>query len=129
MEKKQVLQSLEKFRDLKISKADLYKSVGNIKFGNGEGVLTPEHVISLLEAFKNNTITEKEITSWVDIVWWLDWFKCDDKYLESIASVMGELDMLEDIPHLRENHLTNEEAQYYIDALKKNEDISFRPYK
>lgn len=129
MERKRILEQLEKFRDLEISKCELYSSVGDISFGDKEGILTPNHVISLLEAFQQKKITEEDITNWVDIIWWLGWFRCNDEQLDSIVSVIGELDMLEDIPYLRTDHLTTDEAQYYIDALKNNEDISFKPYK
>jgi hypothetical protein len=55
--------------------------------------------------------------------WWSDSFVCDENERECIANIMSELDLLEDIPYLR-SHLSIDEAQYYIDALRENKDIS-----
>lgn len=129
MKKNNIFELLEKFRDLKISKNELSRAIDQIPFGNYEGVLLPNHVIHLLKAFIEKKISQEDIINWVNIIWWKQWFGCPEEYNESVSSVIGELDMLEDIPHLRTNHLTNDEAQYYINALKNNEDVSFKPYK
>jgi hypothetical protein len=125
--RREILDKFAQYRDLKISKDELINTKEFTNFGDNEVLLTRDHVINVLEAFIKGKISEKKVIEWVNVVWWSDWFKCDDKDRDCIANIMGRLDTLDDIPYLRKNHLNTAEAQHYIIALKKNEYVPFSP--
>lgn len=111
-----LLENLAKFRDLKISRTELIATPGFKPTGDKEIELKREHVIHLLRAFLSGNISEEAIVEWINAVWWSDWFFCNANDLDVIATVLSELDLLEDVPHLRDN-LSVEEAKNYIERL------------
>jgi len=108
---------LEKVRDLKIKKDDmppLKYDEENDLFENPV-VIHRKHVINLLKRFKQEIIHQEDLFDWIHFVWFSDFFTCADEDAESIASVVQELEELEE-----EGDIMPEEVEHCLYALENN---------
>lgn len=88
---------LELFRDLVISQSELNEfgkiDLFNAKIDNGRRVLIClEHVIRLLNMFRENKVTQIHLLEWVYTVRWTGLFEFCDGYRDSILSVLDKLE-------------------------------------
>ncbi|KOA18995.1 hypothetical protein CLHOM_27350 [Clostridium homopropionicum DSM 5847] len=113
---------LEQFRDLKISREELYQSmhkdVAKISIETPVKVCS-EHVIGLLEGYKNGLRTKDTILEWVNTIWFSGWFEYCDEQCDSIASVMNCLEEIDE----EGKELNLEKVEIYLNALKHNLEV------
>jgi len=116
------IELLEQFRDLKISK-DKLNELLPLGLKNTTIVKPVEicnnHLIILLEYYQNSKIDKTMLLDWVNTVWFSDLFDYCDENCDSIASVMNELEEIDE----EGKELTNQKITYYIHALKSNIEI------
>lgn len=109
---------LENFRDLIITKQELISSIPEklrrLPMNQPVEIRT-DHVIKLLLDFKGQSLSEQTILEWVNIVWFSGWFEYSDLYSDSIASVLNELEEIDEEGKV----LTLEKVELYLDALEK----------
>lgn len=113
---------LEAFRDLKICKEELLKNL-NVeslnKLKEKEIVMISRvHVIKLLESFKTESINESELLDWVNTIWFSDVYDYIDEEVDSIASVMNELEEIDEGVKLDEVKI-----DLLIESLKSNKQV------
>jgi len=110
---------LIKFKDLQISKEELYNKLGFTVEVDNPVVISAPDVIHLLSAYADKRITIEHLLDWVNTVWFTDFFDYDDVCCDSIASVLNELEELDEDGR----ELTPEDIGNYIDALKDNREV------
>lgn len=116
------IKMLEAFRDLKICKEELLKNL-NVeslnKLNEREVVMISHiHVIKLLESFKTGSISESELLDWVNTIWFSDLYDYIDEEMDSIASVMNELEGIDEGLELDEVRIN-----LFIESLKSNKQV------
>lgn len=116
------IKMLETFRDLKVCKEELLKKL-NVeslnKLKEKEVVMISRiHVIKLLESFKTGGINESELLDWVNIIWFSDVYDYIDEEMDSIASVMNELEEIDEGVELDEIKIN-----LFIESLKSNKQV------
>jgi len=112
---------LEEFRDFKIRKreiCDLDKiDIFNASIDNGKPVIIyPYHIIKLLNEFRENKLSEEHLLEWINTIMFTDLFEYDDKFRDSIASVISELEEIDE----EGREITLEKIDRYIHALENN---------
>lgn len=106
---------LEKFRDMEITKDEL----NNIMKSLDEVVKVEVfsiHLINLLKNYDLKLVDDSYLLDWVNTIWFSDWYFYNEDQCDSIASVMNELEELDE----EGNELTREKIKKYICALEKN---------
>lgn len=113
---------LEQFRDLRLSKEGLLSLLPKdhelINLVMPIKVCTC-HVIQLLLKYQEQSVTEQTILDWVNTIWFSGWFEYCDEQADSIASVMNELEEIDEDG----KNLTHEKVELFIKALKNNTNI------
>ncbi len=113
---------LEDFKNLKINKKQLQEKVGedlfNIKISKPI-VVNNKDIIYLLEYYRDEKISLDDLIDWVNVVWFSDLYGYDERYEDSIASIMSILEELDEEGHI----MTKDDIEKYIDALKNNLEI------
>jgi hypothetical protein len=118
--KERFTECLEKFRDLTITKQELYEFIARQQDTKCKPInITNLHLINLLMEYKNGRINERYILDWVNTVWFTDWFEYDDYYCDSIASVMNKLEEIDE----EGNELSKEKVNKYISCLEGNMEV------
>lgn len=116
------IQLLEQFRDLVIDKRTLIQllSLERTKIETDKTIeVCNRHVLFLLESYQNGAISQQWLLEWVNTVWFSDQFDYCDEYCDCIASVMNELEEIDEDG----KELTVEKLQKYIYALENNIEI------
>lgn len=131
------LKMLEQYKDLTISMEELSKNVDVYSFApsnySNSVIVCTEHVIRVLEKYKQNEISELDLARWAKFIMFSEWYDyCEENY-EPIANVVAELEAPllwhnfndEDDGELNEfmGKLTTEKADIYIHALKNNVEL------
>ncbi len=113
---------LEKFRDLILTKNELDTLLlidhAEMRLDKPIEVCT-NHLVELLSRYKNGYVSEQTILDWVNTIWFSGWFEYCDEQCDSIASVMNELEEIDEDGKC----ITPEKAELYIQALKNNIEI------
>lgn len=116
------IELLEQFRDLKINKDKLNEllpmDIKDINIPKPIEVCN-KHLILLLENFQSSKIDKTMLLEWVNTVWFSGLFDYCDENCDSIASVMNELEEIDE----ENKELTNQKINYYINALKNNIEV------
>ena len=104
---------------MKINLKQLKKQYGNNLY-NAE-IETPEkvyanNVISSIEKYISNKITQQELLDWVNVVWFTDLYEYNSPEEESIASVMSSLETIDE----DDAEFTDEDFLKMITALSDN---------
>ncbi|MDQ2088239.1 hypothetical protein RBH29_17585 [Herbivorax sp. ANBcel31] len=115
---------LKEFRDLKIRKSeicDLDKiDIFNAIIDKGKPVIIhPYNIIKLLNEFRENKLSEEHLLEWVNTIMFTDLFRYNDKFRDSIASVISELEEIDE----EGKELTYDKIKKYIYALENNIEI------
>ena len=113
---------LESYRDLKTGKKELDAEISrqNSRYPKNPPVIVlSTHVIELLRRYQSGELSESRILEWVNTVWFSGWFEYADNQSDSIASVMNELEELDEEGKV----LTKEMVEKYIGALEKNAEV------
>jgi len=117
-----MIEILNDFKSLKITKAQLQSKIGEnlhqVKIEKPV-IVNDKDVILVLEKCKKNEVTVNDLVDWVNVVWFTELFEYAEKYQDSIASVMSELEELDE----EGNELTDEKIGVYIDALNSNREL------
>lgn len=131
------LQMIKQYRDLSISMEELSKVIDVHLFAPPEYsdsiIVCIEHVISVLEKYKRNEVSELDLARWAKFIMFSEWCDyCEESY-ETIASVVTELEASllwgnyvdGDSGELAEfmGKLSHEKADIYINALRNNTEI------
>jgi hypothetical protein len=103
------------FRDGKLTRKDI-SGILQLDSITELVMVNKEHVIHMLQLYKQKRITENMLVDWVNVIWFSDYFVYQENEQESIASVMSELEELDE----KEGELSAAEADYYIECLNKN---------
>ena len=117
----EVLKALKDFRSLKITATQLRNKFGGNLFDvdvDRPVIIDNTNLIFCLDAVKNGRLLVPDLVDWVNIIWFTDLFNYSDKYADSIASVMTELEELDE----KEFDLPVEQIDRYISVLEKNEE-------
>ncbi|MGE5397587.1 MAG: hypothetical protein ACM3MK_08680 [Chitinophagales bacterium] len=117
-----IIDSLEKYRDLAIGKSELESMIrGQTAFVSSEELVVVRgcHVIKLLRHYQNHEIDENKVLEWVNTIWFSGWFDYSDEENDSIASVMNELEELDEPGKIQ----TPEKVKMYIRALEENVEV------
>lgn len=108
------------FRDLQITKDDLLKTIPRQpKPGYQPVAISNIDLIKLLDEYKRGIRDEQFILNWVNTIWFTDWYTYENKYSDSIASVMNELEEIDE----EGKGLTIQKVERYISALEKNIEV------
>lgn len=117
-----MIEILNDFKSFKITKQQLQQKIGenlyNVKIAQPVTINNMD-VVFILEQCKNNRISVCELVEWVNVIWFTDLYDYADMYQDSIASVMSEIEELDEEGKV----LTSEMIDMYIDALKNNREI------
>ena len=73
----------------------------------------------LLESFQKGDISKQQLLDWVNTVWFSGLFEYCDENCDSIASVMNELEEIDE----EGKELTFEKINKYIHALENNIEV------
>lgn len=117
-----MIETLNEFKSFKITKSQLQSKIGeNLYRVKIEQPIIVNHtdVIYILERYKSNEISVRDLVDWVNVVWFTDLFDYAERYQDSIASVMTELEELDE----EGQELTSEKIDMYIDALQNNREV------
>lgn len=106
---------LKKFVDMEITKDKLNEYMQGVEFYEGEEVFAI-HLINLLKKYKLKIVNDIFVLDWVNTIWFSDWYFYNDEQCDSIASIMNELEELDE----REKELTHEEIDNFIYLLEHN---------
>jgi hypothetical protein len=114
--------ALVKFKNLELSKYELTNILNNnlkvIKISEPIIVYASD-VIKLLESYRSGKITADELLDWVNTIWFTDLFDYYDSQSDSIASVMNELEEVdENIDKLSASNIVR-----YITVLSNNMEL------
>ncbi len=112
----QIKSALEKFRDLELSKEELFQLLPRDREKAASVIIASKHVINLLSKYKLGKINKEFLLNWVNVVWFSELFDYADNECDSIASVMNELEELDEPNHV----LDDKKIDQYIAALKSN---------
>ncbi len=112
----QISSALEKFRDLELSKEELFQLLPRDREKAASVIIASKHVINLLSKYKLGKINKEFLLNWVNVVWFSELFDYADNECDSIASVMNELEELDEPNHV----LDDKKIDQYIAALKSN---------
>jgi len=110
--------ALEMFRDMKISLTPLRNYLdGDLSDIIAKPVIVrSENVIELLQLYLDNQISDQTILDWVNTIWFTDYFEYYTPQADSIASVMTELEMIDE-----DGYIFNKEiANIFIKVLRNN---------
>ncbi len=107
---------LLKFRDLKISRSELFKVIQSGLSVDEPILISNIHLIKLLESYKSNIIDDSYLLDWVNTVWFSDWFYYSDEECDCIACILNELEEIDEEGH----ELNTEKVEKYIFALENN---------
>ena len=110
---------LVNFKNLQISKKELTDKLGENLFAvkiNEPIIIYASDVINLLNAYKSGKIKNEVLIDWVNVVWFTELFSYNDTHCDSIASVLNELEELDESG----KDLTEGDINLYINALKNN---------
>ncbi|KKG08750.1 hypothetical protein [Methanosarcina sp. 2.H.A.1B.4] len=113
------LEKITNFRDLIISNKELFESVPfnpPKEYWNNRVVVCSEHLIHLLEEYKAGKISKRDVLDWVNTIWFSEWYYYCEEYSDSIASVMDELEEIDE----EGKELATEKAELYLYALRNN---------
>jgi hypothetical protein len=116
------MEALYDFKTLKITKTQLQNIVGkNLHKVKVESpiVISNKDVIFILESFNNGEISLATLIDWVNVVWFTELYDYADEYQVSIASVMSELEELDEDG----NEITFDKIALYIETLKNNREL------
>lgn len=115
-------QLLEQFRDLKIDKSKLcgllHKELKELLIDKPIEICN-NHLVVVLENYQTGNISKQMVLDWVNIVWFSGLFEYCDEFCDCIASVMNELEEIDEDG----KQLTNERVNEFIHALKNNIEI------
>ena len=113
---------LNDFKNMKISKKDLYDSLGDnlvTLIINNPVVIESKDLIKMLHTYKNGDISIEKVLDWVNIIWFTELFDYNEDENDSIASIMNKLEELDEDGQI----LTSEGIDIYIQALENNQEI------
>jgi len=112
---------LEKFRDHEISYDEVRKYLqGDLSSVIANPiVVNTKNIIDLLQSYLRGNTNEQTILDWVNIIGFADYYSYYDPQSNSMASVMTELEMIDEDGH----ELTPEQARIYVDCLQRNKDL------
>ncbi len=111
------------YKMLKITTRQLHVKLGknllqvNIKEGE-QVVVDNRDLIFVLQETKDGRISVLDLVNWVNVIWFSELYDYSDEHSDSIASVMTELEALDE----HELVLPPEQIDLYIAALEKNEE-------
>jgi len=84
-------------------------------------VLSTHDVLKALRQYRNGEITQEVLLEWVNIVWFTELYNCADGQDGSIASVMAELEMLDE----DDMFFSDEDYIRMIAALERNFEFNY----
>lgn len=123
---KELIDKLKLYRDLNLSKKKLVDFIKknhyeNLKETKIECVMiNRSHVIHLLEKFKATEINLNTLLEWVNFIWFSDWYSYAHGEDDCIASIMSELEELDE----EGKCLDNKKIELFITYLKNNHEFS-----
>ena len=114
---------LDKFRKMEISKADLQAFFGN-DLHNADcskpQKITRFDVVNAVQAMLDGSKSVLDVVEWVNVVWFTDLFTFPDDETDSIVSVLGVLETLDEEGVVA----TTDELKNMVSALRENKEYS-----
>jgi hypothetical protein len=110
------------FKELRISKKELIDKLGENLISSTTDdpvVINTADVINVLTAFKIGKIALDQLLDWVNTIWFTDLFDYNDDQCDSIASVLDQLEELDE----ESKELTESDINKYINALLENKEV------
>ena len=115
---KNIVRNLKKFRDMQISVSEMKEALQEAKATPLVEVST-KHIIKLLDCYRQKYIDDTFVIDWVNTIWFSEWFYYNSKQSDSIASVLNELEEIDE----EGKTLTSERVSRFLQALKRNEEV------
>ena len=117
------IEVLQNYKNLKITRKQLRNILGknftNAKLEEGDEVVVDNNdLIFVLQATKEGRISVPDLVDWVNVIWFSGLYDYSEKYSASMASVMAELEELDEYDYT----LPPEQIDQYIAVLEKNEE-------
>ncbi|WEK56095.1 MAG: hypothetical protein P0Y55_08620 [Candidatus Cohnella colombiensis] len=110
---------INQYRDLEINKSELFELIKSLDIGQPVEIRN-EHVVHLLISYKKNELDLQQLLEWVNIVWFSDLYEYADEHADCIASVLNELEELDEKGKI----LTSNDINRYVVALQNNIEMS-----
>ena len=114
---------LDQFRKMEISKADLQAFFGN-DLHNADcskpQKITRFDVVNAVQAMLDGSKSVLDVVEWVNVVWFTDLFTFPDDETDSIVSVLGVLETLDEEGVVA----TTDELKNMVSALSENKEYS-----
>ena len=115
-----ILSSFKKFKADISALHNVYGEDLHNAYVEAPEIVTAFDVINAIECYRKGDVTKQVLVEWVNILWFTDLYVYDESAEEPIASVMTELENLD------EDNITFSDSEYeaMITALKNN--VSYR---
>lgn len=117
--------SLELYRELKISKQELRQNIGEDLHNVAHEkscIVNRSDVVNAIRLFKKGKIGKEVLVEWVNVIWFTDLYAFNDEDADSIISVLEILETMdEETTDVSEDDLTE-----MITALNSN--TEYRPF-
>ena len=114
---------VNQFRKMEISKADLQAFFGN-DLHNADcskpQKITRFDVVNAVQAMLDGSKSVLDVVEWVNVVWFTDLFTFHDDETDSIVSVLGVLETLDEEGVVA----TTDELKNMVSALRENKEYS-----
>ena len=108
-----IIEKLKQFRDLQITKEELFKKIPKVPSPGFKPVVVKNcHLSNLLLCYKEGSISEQALLKWVNTIWFTDWFTYHDEHSDCIASIMTELEEIDE----EGKELTPIKVEKYLNA-------------
>ncbi|MHB1682271.1 MAG: hypothetical protein ACYCYO_05505 [Bacilli bacterium] len=113
---------LERFRNSIISRQELERTLqlDVYKYRTDDPVeVCNVHLINVLRQHQQRILSKERLIEWVNVIWFSGAFEYSDEHHDSLASVMNELEELDE----GDIELTNNEIERYIFVLSTNSEV------
>jgi hypothetical protein len=112
---------LEMYRDLEISINKLdkttYSSAPPEHYWSVE--ICKEHLINLLEKYKNNDVSHADVVTWVNFILFSEWYRYCEKYQDIIAYILDKLEEIDE----EGRELTPKKVEIFLSFLRGELDL------
>ena len=115
---KKYIEYAENFKHLKIPLAELKMNVPHKYFVccDDKIIVFKEDLENLLTKYKNKAISKSDLLDWVNTVWISELFEYDEKYCDTIADIMNELEEADEREEVLDDHNINK----YLSSLENS---------
>lgn len=114
------IETLEKFRDLEVGKAEILGILVDKVFRKKIKIeININNILKIINYLTTGRISVEEIIEWINVIHFSQLFKAKKEEEKCILSIINELKKLDsDI-----NQISDENLEKYLNALRNNEEL------